>query len=112
MKQIFLSLMLVVACSVGASANPTQVKYDTANSYSYVDITPIDIFGDTATRLCVRISDNAINEGIIYYELRSSNGDVIKRANMYLRGVDYEGYSTNEYLYNYVASKLGILWNN
>lgn len=95
--------------ALNASASQTEVKYDTANSYSYVDINPIDVFGDTVTRLCVRISDNAVNEGIIYYELRSSNGDVIKRANMYLRGVDYDAYDTNEYLYNWVASKLGIL---
>lgn len=109
MKKILLGLMLLGA--LNCTASQTQVKYDTANSYSYVDITPIDVFGDTATRLCVRISDNAVNEGVIYYELRSSNGDVIKRANMYLRGVDYDGYSTNEYLYNWVASKLGLILN-
>ena len=112
MKRILLSAMIVVACSVGASANPTEIKYDTIANYSYVDITPIEALGQTITRLCVTINDNAINSGTIYYELRTSDGDVFKRGNMLLNGEAYEGYNTNEYLYNYVASKLGIIWNN
>ena len=97
--------------ALNASASQTEIKYDTIANYSYVSIAPIEALGQTITRLCVRISDNAINTGTIYYELRTEDGDVFKRGNMLLVGADYDGYSTNEYLYNWVASKLAILIN-
>lgn len=109
MKQIFLSLMLLGA--LNCQANPTEIKYDTIANYSYVSIQPIEALGQTITRLCVTINDNAVNSGTIYYELRTSDGDVFKRGNMLLNGEAYEGYNTNEYLYNYVASKLSLLVN-
>lgn len=107
MKKIFLILALFGV--LNASANPTEIKYDSINNYSYVSITPVVVFKDTIERLCVRINDNAISEGFIYYELRTENSDVVKCGNLYLRGTEYEEYSTNEYLYNYVASKLELL---
>jgi hypothetical protein len=107
MKKIFLILAL---CSfLNASAEPTQIKYDSIKNYSYVEIAPVVIFKDTIERMCLKIIDNAINEGVIYYEFRAANSDVIMSGNLYLRGDDYNEYSTNEYLYNYVANKLGIL---
>lgn len=109
MKKILLGLILVGA--LNCSASPTEIKYDTVGNYSYVSIAPIEALGKKITRLCVTINDNAVNTGTIYYELRTEDGDVFKRGNMYLTGVDYDGYSTNEYLYNWVASKLALLIN-
>ena len=107
MKQIILGLCLL--CALNASAKQTEIKYDTIGNYSYVSIAPIEALGQVITRLCVTINDNAVNSGTIYYELRTSDGDVFKRGNLMLVGEDYEGYSTNEYLYNWVALKLSLI---
>jgi len=109
MKQIFLGLCLL--CALNATASQTEIKYDTIGNYSYVSIAPIEALGQTITRLCVTINDNAVNTGTIYYELRTSDGDVFKRGNLMLTGEDYDGYATNEYLYNWVAVKLAVLVN-
>lgn len=107
MKIIFLILMLGMA--LNATASQTEIKYDTIGNYSYVSIAPIEALGQKITRLCVTINDNAVNTGTIYYELRTSDGDVFKRGNLMLTGEDYDGYATNEYLYNWVALKLSLL---
>ena len=109
MKRIFLILALSYAC--GVQGAQTEIKYDTLGNYSYVSIAPIEALGQVITRLCVSINDNAINTGTIYYELRTSDGDVFKRGNLLLTGEDYDAYSTNEYLYNWVAVKLAVLVN-
>lgn len=106
MKRIILGLCLL--CALSSSAKQTEIKYDTIGNYSYVSIAPIEALGQVITRLCVTINDNAVNTGTIYYELRTENGDVFKRGNILLVGEDYEGYSTNEYLYNWVALKLSL----
>ncbi len=97
--------------ALNATASQTEIKYDTIGNYSYVSIAPIEALGQTITRLCVTINDNAVNTGTIYYELRTSDGDVFKRGNLMLTGEDYDGYATNEYLYNWVANKLAVLVN-
>ena len=109
MKRIFLILMFGFA--LNATASQTEIKYDTIGNYSYVSIHPIEALGQTITRLCVTINDNAVNTGTIYYELRTEAGDVFKRGNLLLTGEDYDGYATNEYLYNWVANKLAVLVN-
>ena len=109
MKRIFLTLMIAVAFCGGAFGAQTEIKYDTIGNYSYVSIAPIEALGQVITRLCVTINDNAVNTGTIYYELRTEGGDVFKRGNLMLTGEDYDGYSTNEYLYNWVALKLSLI---
>jgi hypothetical protein len=107
MKRIFLILMLGFA--LNATASQTEIKYDPIGNYSYVSIAPIEALGQVITRLCVTINDNAVNTGTIYYELRTEGGDVFKRGNLLLTGEDYDGYATNEYLYNWVANKLSLI---
>lgn len=107
MKKILFTLLFIGF--LNCKAQQTEIKYDSLNNYSYVNVSPVVVFHDTISRLCVKIIDNVLNEGLIYFQLRTSEGKIVLPGNLYLRGVDYDDYLTNEYLYNYVANNLQLL---
>lgn len=78
-----------------------------------LEITPVQVFPDTATKLRVprvevrRPGENG--EALVSWQLLSSKGEPLKDGSILIGGNDYNSWGTqDDYLLYYVMSKLGV----
>ena len=77
-------------------------------------IEPIQIWQNGITRSAVIlyaivVNDNLLDAASMYYSLMDSNKNLLVDGTIPMTGTDYEGYSTNEYAYNFLATTLNIV---
>jgi hypothetical protein len=78
-----------------------------------VTISPVQIWKDgvieDATKLSVRcINDNLSTSATFLYILFDSNLKEVRKGNLTMSGSDYNNWVTNEYAYDWVASKINL----
>lgn len=53
------------------------------------------------------VSDNLSNSATFYFAIQGDTG-VLSQGNLTMSGADYDGFTTNEYAYNWIAAQLGV----
>jgi hypothetical protein len=54
------------------------------------------------------INDNLSNSATFYYALLSDSLSQLQEGNLTMTGEDYNGWATNEYAYNWVATQIDV----
>jgi hypothetical protein len=54
------------------------------------------------------INDNLSDAATFYYALLSDNLSQLQQGNLTMTGEDYNGWATNEYAYNWVATQINV----
>jgi|LakMenE01Jun11ns_1017448.scaffolds.fasta_scaffold9943028_7 hypothetical protein len=54
------------------------------------------------------INDNLNNAATFYYSLLSDTQSKLQEGNLTMTGEDYNGWATNEYAYNWVATQIDV----
>lgn len=54
------------------------------------------------------INDNLKTGASFYFQLLSETQSQLSEGNLYIDGVAYDDYETNDYAYNWIAEKLGL----
>lgn len=54
------------------------------------------------------VSDN-LKDGATFYFSINSDSEVLSQGNLVMSGDEYQGWETNEYAWNWVAGKLGVV---
>lgn len=54
------------------------------------------------------VSDNLKDSATFYFAIQSET-EVLSQGNLGMTGEDYEGFVSNEYAYNWIAGKLGVV---
>lgn len=101
MKRLLLiaSILFSLHCSA-------EIKTDTINNYKYVDIAPVTIMTDTATRLSIpSFIDNNENAAVAYVVLYKADGSKLTDFNVTIIGDNYADWNGNnpESLYTIVS---------
>jgi hypothetical protein len=55
------------------------------------------------------INDNLNNSATFYYALLSDTQAQLSQGNLTMEGQDYADWTTNDYAYNWVASKINVV---
>lgn len=77
-------------------------------------IEPIQIWQNGITKNAVIlyatvVSDNLIDSARLYYSLLDSDKNSLSEGGLLMEGTDYEGFTNNEYAYNFVATSLNLV---
>jgi len=107
MKKIILSLL--IAASANSYAQSVTLYLDSTSQSQYCNLQPFlfrTIDADSVRHLCISYWDNG-SKLIIYYKLTGNTG-ILFESNITLTGADYSEWSSDSYLYNYVANKLHL----
>ena len=54
------------------------------------------------------INDNLTNCATFYYSLLTDSQSKLQQGNLTMIGEDYDGWSTNDYAYNWVATQIDV----
>lgn len=54
------------------------------------------------------ISDNLKDSATFYYSLQTEEGEQLSQGNLTMSGTDYEGFISNEYAYDWIATQLNL----
>ncbi len=80
------------------------------------NITPIQIWNNgelkVATKIDIRSLDNNLDSARFTYVLFSDNSEEVATGEKVMSGDDYINYSSNDYAYSWVASKINISLSN
>jgi hypothetical protein len=80
------------------------------------NITPIQIWNNgelkTATKIDIRSIDNNLDSARFTYVLFSDNSEEVATGEKVMSGDDYINYSSNDYAYSWIASKINITLSN
>lgn len=77
-------------------------------------IEPIQIWQNGVTKNAVIlyasvVSDNLIDSARLYYSLLDSDRNSLSEGTLLMEGADYEGFTSNEYAYNFIATSLNLV---
>lgn len=77
-----------------------------------VVINPVQIWYNgqlkEATILLASMNDNLKNSALVYYSLLTDDREQLSSGNLNMTGEAYEGWETNEYAYDWIASQLNL----
>lgn len=80
------------------------------------NITPIQIWNNgelkVATKIDIRSIDNNLDSARFTYVLFSDNSEEVATGEKVMSGDDYINYSSNDYAYSWIASKINITLSN
>jgi hypothetical protein len=54
------------------------------------------------------INDNLTNCATFYYSLLTDSQSQLQQGNLTMTGTDYDGWATNDYAYNWVATQIDV----
>ena len=54
------------------------------------------------------VSDNLKDSATFYFAIQN-DAEVLSQGNLSMTGQDYDGFVSNEYAYNWIATKLGVV---
>ena len=77
-------------------------------------IEPISIWQNGETKIAEILSADAINDNlkdsaIFFYSLETIENEKLSQGNLTMSGQEYNGYTSNEYAYDWIAEQLNLV---